>query len=86
MLLARMLMAEDLQRRLTHRWSLTPFMVWVKDLLNFALWVFSWSGNEVVWRGIRFQVLPGGKLTPLEPTHLLNSSSSNGVGVKVEKI
>jgi len=86
MLLARMLMAEHLQHRLTHRWSIYPVMAWVKDILNFAIWLFSWSGNEVVWRGIRFQVLPGGKLLPLETSQGPESSPSNSAGLGVEEI
>lgn len=86
MLLARMLMAEYLQHRLTRRWSFSPMMVWLKDILSSAIWLFSWSGNEVVWRGIRFQVLPGGKLRPLESIECPESSPSNGVGVGVGKI
>lgn len=60
----RMGVALDLQRRLTqarthffHDW-----LVLVKDLLQVALWALSFLGSEVVWRGRRYRVRPGGKL------------------------
>jgi ceramide glucosyltransferase len=37
----------------------------LKDLLNVVIWALSFAGNEVVWRGQRFRVNRGGKLTPL---------------------
>lgn len=34
----------------------------LSDLLSFALYVLSFCGNQIVWRGERFRLLPGGKL------------------------
>ena len=39
-------------------WWLVP----IKDLLQFALWVNAYSGNHVVWRGQRFRLQRDGRL------------------------
>jgi ceramide glucosyltransferase len=61
----RMLSAHALQSRLAP--SLTSWRyAWlapVKDLLQFALWVGSWTNNRIEWRGERYRVHTGGKLT-----------------------
>ncbi len=36
----------------------------VKDLCAFGLWLFSFLGDEVTWRGTRFRITGEGKLTP----------------------
>ncbi|MCI0524206.1 MAG: bacteriohopanetetrol glucosamine biosynthesis glycosyltransferase HpnI [Acidobacteria bacterium] len=36
----------------------------IRDLITFGVWVASFFGDEVEWRGTRFRVLPGGKLAP----------------------
>jgi len=38
------------------------WMVPVKDLLNVAVWVAAFTGNQIRWRGQRYRVLPGGRL------------------------
>jgi len=38
----------------------------ISDLLSFTLYLASFCGNQIVWRGERFRLLPGGKLTRLE--------------------
>jgi len=38
------------------------WMVPVKDLLNAAVWVAAYSGNQICWRGQRYRVLAGGRL------------------------
>jgi ceramide glucosyltransferase len=38
----------------------------LKDLLAFGLWLFSFLGNKIAWRGARFRVTGEGKLRPLE--------------------
>lgn len=40
------------------KWYLLP----LSDLLSFVLFVASWCGNKVIWRGERFRLLPGGRL------------------------
>jgi ceramide glucosyltransferase len=36
----------------------------VKDIFSFGLWLVSFLGQEVTWRGARFRVTPEGKLEP----------------------
>ncbi|MBO0722203.1 MAG: bacteriohopanetetrol glucosamine biosynthesis glycosyltransferase HpnI [Blastocatellia bacterium] len=50
-----------LQDRALARWF---WLVPVRDLIAFAVWVTSFAGDEVEWRGVNFRVLPGGKLMP----------------------
>jgi ceramide glucosyltransferase len=38
----------------------------LKDVFAFALWLFSFLGNEVTWRGARFRITRDGKLAPVE--------------------
>lgn len=38
----------------------------VRDVITFSVWLVSFFGNRIVWRGESFRVLPGGKLTPSE--------------------
>jgi ceramide glucosyltransferase len=64
-LTVRMVLGQHLQRRLLQHWPPQPQMVVVKDLLNLAIWLCSWIGHEVLWRGTRFRILPGGRLLPL---------------------
>jgi hypothetical protein len=42
------------------------WMVPVKDLLNAAVWVAAFSGNQIEWRGHRCRLLPGGKLGKMD--------------------
>ncbi len=37
----------------------------VADVLSFAVWLSSFLGRTVAWRGRRFRLAPGGKLEPL---------------------
>ena len=34
----------------------------LKDLLSFGLWILSFSGNRVIWKGSRYRVRPDGRL------------------------
>ena len=40
----------------------------LSDLFSFTLYVASYCGNGIVWRGERFRLLPGGKLARRETT------------------
>ena len=40
---------------------LIPF----RDLLSFALWIYGFVGNRVVWRGRQFRLVDHGKLSPI---------------------
>ncbi len=48
----------------------------LSDLLSFALYVASYGGNRITWRGERFRLLPGGKIVRLE-TRPADKYSSN---------
>lgn len=56
-----------LERRLTQRTrSSALWMIWIKDLLQAALWSAAFLGRTVEWRGTRFRVDHCGKLTQFE--------------------
>ncbi|MBK8313912.1 MAG: bacteriohopanetetrol glucosamine biosynthesis glycosyltransferase HpnI [Acidobacteria bacterium] len=40
------------------------WLVPVRDLITFGIWIVSFFGDEIEWRGTSFRVLPGGKLAP----------------------
>jgi ceramide glucosyltransferase len=40
------------------------FLLPLKDLLSFGLWLASFLGQRVTWRGRRFRLTPDGKLAP----------------------
>ena len=63
-LLVRVLVADDLQRRLTPSHSrLSNFwLVPVKDLLQAALWAGAFAGNHIEWRGERYRLRRDGTL------------------------
>lgn len=66
-LVARVLIAGALQRRLTQKagairyWWLVP----AKDFLGATVWAVAFLGNTVEWRGKKFRLASGGKLVPL---------------------
>ncbi len=39
------------------------YLIPLRDLLSFALWCYSFSGDRVIWRGQTYQLLVDGKLT-----------------------
>lgn len=64
LLALRLLTAQANHRRLSPatawwRWS---WMVWVKDLLQAALWLAAFTGNRVTWRGRVYRVGHDGRL------------------------
>lgn len=50
-----------LRDRSLARWF---WLVPVRDLLTFGIWLVSFIGDEIEWRGARFRVLPSGELAP----------------------
>jgi len=42
------------------------FLVPIKDLLAFFLWLSSFLGHTVVWKGRRFRLAPDGRLVPMK--------------------
>lgn len=65
LLLIRIMLAQNLQRRFTLEKNLvSPFwLVPVKDLLQVALWLGAFLGNTVEWRGQRMKLRRDGTLT-----------------------
>jgi ceramide glucosyltransferase len=63
-LLVRMVLAQNLQRRLTpERKLVSPaWLVLVKDVLGAALWLGAFAGNTVEWRGQRLKLRRDGTL------------------------
>ena len=60
----RILIALDLQRRLTRSLRHLPFF-WlapVKDLLQAALWICAFAGNQIEWRGRQYRLRRDGTL------------------------
>lgn len=61
----RMITAAGNYRRLTREPGWSAFLLApIKDLLQTVVWALSFLGNEITWRGQRFSVDKGGKLTP----------------------
>ena len=65
-LLLRLLIAQSLQRRFTPGRSLVapPWLVWLKDILNAALWLGAFAGNTIEWRGRKMKLRRDGTLRP----------------------
>ena len=63
-LLSRVLIAGSLQRRLTGRTHgiIDLWLVPVKDLLQFAIWLCAFAGSSVEWRGQKFRLRRDGTL------------------------
>jgi ceramide glucosyltransferase len=67
--LSRILLAAELQRRLT-RSRASPAFLWivvVKDILQAFIWFLAFIGNRVEWRGERYRLARDGTLTRLKP-------------------
>lgn len=50
-----------LKDQMLARWF---WLVPVRDLITFGIWIASFVGDEIHWRGVNFRVLPDGKLAP----------------------
>ncbi len=62
----RSVVALSLVWRLTQRWDpAIVWLAWIKDLLHLGTWFFSFLGNTVIWRDVRYRVDRWGKLTRL---------------------
>jgi ceramide glucosyltransferase len=63
-ILVRILLAQNLQRRLTPDKKLVSpaWLVPVKDLLQAAIWVGAFLGNTIEWRGRKMKLRPDGTL------------------------
>ena len=69
LLLTRITLAQNLQRRFTPEKHLTsPFwLVPLKDLLQTAIWLCAFGGNTVEWRGQRMKLRRDGTLVAEKP-------------------
>jgi ceramide glucosyltransferase len=63
-LLLRILAAVTMQRRLAPRQNSLPYfwLIPLKDLIQFALWVLAFTGNRIAWRGQTYFLQRDGKL------------------------
>jgi ceramide glucosyltransferase len=68
-LLFRIVAAVHQQSRLTQSRPTLSGCWWppVKDLLDAAVWVAAFAGNQILWRGDRYRILAGGKLAKVGP-------------------
>jgi ceramide glucosyltransferase len=46
----------------TKKWLPWLFLIPLKDILGFLVWLWSFAGSRVRWRGIRYRVTRGGKM------------------------
>jgi ceramide glucosyltransferase len=67
LLLCRILVALDLQSRLTQAyWRLEDsWLVPLKDLLQAAIWMAAFLGNQIEWRGDRYRLRRNGTMEKL---------------------
>jgi ceramide glucosyltransferase len=42
------------------------WLVPLRDLISFGIWVYSFAGNTIEWRGRRLKLTKGGKLVPIQ--------------------
>ena len=67
LLLARVAIAQNLQRRFNEGQRPAPFwLVPVKDLLQAAIWAGAFCGNTIEWRGRKMRLRSDGSLEPIE--------------------
>ena len=62
-----------LKDRVLARWF---WLVPLRDLISFLIWLGSFRGNHIHWRGIDYRVLPDGKLEPV-----LDSNAKEAKGI-----
>jgi ceramide glucosyltransferase len=77
LLVFRLIVAEDLTRRLTRRGMgfTNLWLVWVKDLLQVALWASAFAGNRVEWRETQMRLRRDG--TVVESQALAGAAEQN---------
>ena len=46
----------------TRKWLRWLFLIPLKDILGFLVWLWSFAGSSVRWRGTRYRVIKGGKM------------------------
>jgi ceramide glucosyltransferase len=85
LIMGRILIAIDLQARLTrsNRHVADLWLVPIKDVLQFALWVCAFAGRHVEWRGERMRLRRDGTL--LRRDHAPQSRAKRGIDFRVER-
>jgi ceramide glucosyltransferase len=46
----------------TRKWLRWLFLIPLKDMLGFLVWLWSFAGSKVRWRGACYRVTRGGKM------------------------
>jgi ceramide glucosyltransferase len=65
----RSVLGFSMERKMNGRSSLNSFWLGpVSDLLKALIWLLSFLGNKVVWRGKQFRVMKGGKMAQVNET------------------
>ena len=56
------------QSKMNQTRGLLRFWWWppLKDVLDAIIWVAAFAGTQIVWRGDRYRLLPGGKLSKVQ--------------------
>ncbi len=62
------------------------WLIPLRDLWGFAVWLSGLFGDEVTWRGGRFKLFADGRLTPLGPQHDTQHDSPCSQGSKAARI
>jgi ceramide glucosyltransferase len=67
-LVSRLIMSAHIEWRLTRRLVHLPsaWMVWVKDILQFAIWFAAFTGDEIEWRGRRMRLKRDGEIEEIK--------------------
>lgn len=61
-MLLRMIMAADLDRKLSGRSTVPPGWILLKDVLQAGVWFAAFAGNTVEWRGERYRLARDGTI------------------------
>ena len=60
--LALVVYREVIREKTWLRWL---FLLPLKDVLGFLVWLWSFAGDRVRWRGTCYRITRGGKMTPV---------------------
>jgi ceramide glucosyltransferase len=63
-LMLRYVLALVLYRKVINarKWLFSLLLLPLKDVLSFFVWVWSFAGSSVVWRGIKYRITAGGRM------------------------
>ena len=79
----RIVSALDQERRLSRSAAHFRYfwLVPVKDLVNVAVWAMAFTGNHVLWRGVRYYVRAGGRLESVPELRNALPPANGGAGI-----